>query len=126
MKRYTTNIHKPGFILEKQVRNNDINNVYLKCNARNTCACEKHLNMQLKLNKLRELKIIESNNVSEIMSNMTCGGKGLENCMLGLCLECKEKKLNTLEYDNTLTFYYYKWGRIEEERINKSGEKYKF
>ena len=92
---------------------------YLKCNAKNTCACVKHLNMQLKLDKLKQLKIIESNNLSETVSCLTCNSERLEKCMLRLCSDCKNKKLHTIEYDSDLTTYYFKWSRIEEERINK-------
>ena len=82
--------------------------------------------MQLKLDKLKQLKIIESNNLSETVSCLTCNSERLEKCMLRLCSDCKNKKLHTIEYDSDLTTYYFKWSRIEEERINKKGEKYKF
>lgn len=100
--------------------------VHLKCNARNTCACIKHLNMQLKMDRLRDLKIIPSNNLTEIMSGMTCRSERSEKCMLGLCPECEIKKLPIAEdYKNDSTFYY-EWIRAEEERLNKAGEKYTF
>lgn len=121
LKRFNQNVcfstflkYKPFFV------------VYLKCNARNTCACVKHLNMQLKFDKLRELKIIESNNLTEMMSRLTCNNERLEKCMLGLCLDCKKKELHTLDYDIGLLTNYYMWARVEEERINKKGEKYTF
>lgn len=100
--------------------------VYLKCNARNTCACVKHLNMQLKLDRLRELKIIESSNLSDLMSKLTCNSERAEKCMLALCLHCKIKMLTTFEYATDITSHYYIWDRAEEERMNKKGEKYVF
>lgn len=121
LKRFNQNISFPTFLKYKPFFV-----VYLKINARNTCACVKHLNMQLKLDKLKELKIVESNNLSETMSRLTCNNERLEECMLGLCLDCKKKRLHTLHYDPDLTTYYYKWSRTEEERINKKGEKYTF
>lgn len=53
--------------------------VYLKCNARDTCACQKHLNMQLKVDKLHELKIIGFKNLNGLMSILTCKGERSEN-----------------------------------------------
>ena len=46
--------HKPFYV------------VYIKCDSRITCACVKHLNMQLKLNKLNQVRIIKTNNFSEM------------------------------------------------------------
>lgn len=106
--------HKPYFV------------TYLKCNARNTCACIKHLNMQLKIDRLKNLNIIPSKNLSEIMSSMTCKSERSEICMLGLCRHCKIKKLPISDnYKNDSTFYY-EWIRTEEERVNKAGKKYSF
>lgn len=106
--------HKPFFV------------VYMKCDARDTCACPDHLNMQLKIDKLREWKIIESKNLSAMMADQTCEGKRMENCMLGWCDKCKNKKLKTLDYDAKIEAFYYKWNRVEEKRINKDGQKYTF
>lgn len=63
----------------------------MKCNARDTCACQKHLNVQLKIDKLRELKIIDTKNLTELMARLTCNGERADNCMLRLCPQCQEK-----------------------------------
>lgn len=100
--------------------------VHLKCNARNTCACIKHLNLQLKIDRLRELKIIGSKNLSELMSSMTCDNKRNEKCMLRLCKKCRGKKLPILESGTKDETYFYEWIRFEEKRVNKQGKKYIF
>lgn len=100
--------------------------VYMKCDARDTCACPVHLNMQLKLNKLHELKVIESKNLSQIMADLTCNSARAENCMIGLCSKCQKKQLKTAHYDHETPSFYHKWDRIEEQRVNKKGQKYAF
>ena len=82
--------------------------------------------MQLKLDKLKELKKIESNNLSELMSSLTCNNERSDSCMLGLCTLCKTTKLPTLDYNPSLISYYYKCERVEETRTNEKGENYSF
>lgn len=60
---------------------------------RNTCACIKHANLSFMANKLKQLKIIESNNLAQLVSAIVCNVNNFK-CMYGECEECSKKVIN--------------------------------
>lgn len=95
---------------------------HLKVNARDTCACVRHLNMQLKLTKLKQLRVIESDNMDEIIKSLTCDGKMSQDCMLRKCEKCKNKTLQVEDYEKNEEVFCYQWIQKNEERVNKQGK----
>lgn len=61
-----------------------------KISDRDTCACVKHSNMAFIVKKLKQLMILESDDLNEITSKLVCDITS-NTCMYGLCDSCKDK-----------------------------------
>lgn len=93
-------------------------------NARDTCMCIKHANINFIVSKLRILKLT-SLDLKGIIREITCGGYKAENCMLRKCMFCKSKKIPISEFIENQETFYYKWLVKQEERTNKKGKQVK-
>ncbi|XP_045774208.1 uncharacterized protein LOC123873410 [Maniola jurtina] len=70
-----------------------------KISDRDTCACVKHSNMAFMVKKLKQLTILESDDLSEITSKFVCDITS-NTCMYGLCESCKDKVIITEDQIN--------------------------
>lgn len=61
-----------------------------KDSDRETCACVKHTNVDLKFSALYKVNIIKKKNSSEVLKTVVCGIKK-EFCMQNLCDKCENK-----------------------------------
>lgn len=57
---------------------------------RDTCACVKHSNMAFMVKQLKQLTILESDDLSQITSKFVCDITS-NTCMYGFCKFCKNK-----------------------------------
>ena len=63
-----------------------------------TCLWKHHENFQLQATKLKEIKLTETDNLEELVKQITCNSK-LKTCMYGKCEDCKMKYVNFAAYD---------------------------
>ncbi|CAM4303788.1 unnamed protein product [Leuciscus chuanchicus] len=65
---------------------------------RDTCLCKRHANTQFMADKLMQCKVINTNNVDDLMASLCCENSTKE-CMYRDCVNCKEKDLQTASFD---------------------------
>lgn len=71
-------------------------------NARETCLCKTHANLELLLTLLHSCKIIKEKDSAEVINSVCCSNTS---CLLSRSSNCKEKKLEyLLDKDEALTF----------------------
>lgn len=86
---------------------------------RDTCLCVRHENFEYKLNKLNRLGELPHNSTSQCIKAYSCDTTSYD-CMLGLCGDCKEIKMESGSNEDTVQ--YFQWQVTKEDRIIK-GEK---
>lgn len=100
--------------------------VHKKLNQKDTCLCTIHANFKFKLDKLRLLKIIRTNSISQVLKQTTCKTEKYKlDCMYRKCKECPLKISDSfLLVDNSFDDYnifYFKWtDKLEETKSKKS------
>nr|CAI5852878.1 unnamed protein product [Callosobruchus analis] len=67
-------------------------------NSRQTCMCITHANMSLIVQKLKYLKIINDSSSQEVVKCLCCN-RDSERCLERKCEHCKDKKIDSLEYE---------------------------
>ncbi|KAL4009294.1 hypothetical protein ACER0C_003146 [Sarotherodon galilaeus] len=89
---------------------------------RDTCMCKLHENLSFLAVKLRQLKLIETANIEELIEKVCCNSSS-KSCMYGECVHCKDKTVRiTSAYNSTATTSFTQWV-TEEKKIDKKGEK---
>ncbi|KAG8265608.1 hypothetical protein J6590_091252 [Homalodisca vitripennis] len=78
-----------------------------KAADRETCACIKHQNIDLKINALRKLKVISQNNANDVIDTIVCDPRN-ELCMMNLCEKCETAHIS-YQYDNDFKVKFYQW-----------------
>jgi hypothetical protein len=66
--------------------------VEMKAGDRNTCLCKLHENMRFKVEKLHQLKLIETKNPETVSECVVCDMKH-KPCANGNCSRCKSKEI---------------------------------
>lgn len=61
-----------------------------KVNTRNTCACKRHENLQMKANQLKSMCITDTKSLDDLLLMVVCDAKKKE-CAYGECENCKDK-----------------------------------
>lgn len=84
-----------------------------KLNARNTCLCQKHENMDLLITSLKRNRIIKENTTTEILSSICCDIFKVE-CLQRTCPICRNRHLNYQEFDNSKDVVYWAWKKIKK------------
>lgn len=92
--------------------------VQSKISSRNTCMCKLHVNFELVLQKLRQLRIVKTSSCRTFTSMVTCDPTS-KVCMYRDCSKCKNKKLIP-SHNSTLETYYYQW---VQKSITRKGSK---
>lgn len=97
--------------------------VHPKLTDRDTCACIRHTNLQLKAQKLKKLGLIKSSDLEKLVNQVTCSSNSYS-CMHLKCSCCKNKKLEIkTDIPNDTECCYLAWVRKEHKYIkrNKDG-----
>ena len=81
---------------------------------RETCLCKIHENCQFLLSKLKQLKIVESDNHDTVVQSVTCDE--YKTCMYGECDSCKNLSVPRKPADNNANTSWYQFKTIKEER----------
>lgn len=64
-----------------------------KVDKRNTCACKRHENLEMKAKVLKSLELIKTADVTELWTNVVCDIKSKE-CSYGECNKCANKSVD--------------------------------
>ncbi|KAL4005767.1 hypothetical protein ACER0C_005480 [Sarotherodon galilaeus] len=89
---------------------------------RDTCMCKLHENLSFLAVKLRQLKLIETANIEELIEKVCCNSSS-KSCMYGEYVHCKDKTVHiTSAYNSNATTSFTQWV-TEEKEIDKKGEK---
>jgi hypothetical protein len=94
---------------------------------RETCLCKTHENPTMKVNKLYDEKVLETKDLRQLISCITCDTKN-KYCMYRQCNQCKLKEINTkpetenLNYGKIVEWREWKSDVIEKEKISENGE----
>lgn len=76
-----------------------------KMRDRETCACQKHENAAFLFSSLKQAKVINYKDLNDLIKSTVCCVKN-EKCMMGLCPECKTKKITyEIEDDDEIKFH---------------------
>ena len=88
-------------------------------NDRETCLCKMHDNLAFLANKLRQLKLLQSENLEVLANSIACNPQSKE-CMYGECSACQEKDVCMPEYDVNQEVFWWQWQTVREEREKKT------
>jgi hypothetical protein len=91
---------------------------------RDTCRCIVHENVELMVDKLKQLRIIESKDLEVLAAQICCDIKK-KKCMYRECKACKEKVIHILEYEPSDETFYWHWEQKKEEYEDKVGDQTK-
>lgn len=87
---------------------------------RQTCQCKIHENLAFMANKLHAVKVIETENLEILASQIACD-ENQKSCMYDECSDCKGKCLLCLDYDKNAAVDYWKWTTevdvIDEKKV---------
>nr|XP_026495648.1 uncharacterized protein LOC113400334 isoform X2 [Vanessa tameamea] len=89
---------------------------------RDTCMCEVHANIDLKLESLFKAGIIREKNHHELLESLCCS-RYSEKCLKRECDVCKRKTIQFNEFSNDDEIMFYKWIRSREWISTKKGPK---
>ncbi|XP_046972969.1 uncharacterized protein LOC124539689 [Vanessa cardui] len=89
---------------------------------RDTCMCEVHANIDLKLESLFKVGIIREKNHHELLESLCCS-RYAEKCLKRECGLCKRKNIQFNEFSNDAEIVFYKWIRSRELISTKKGPK---
>ena len=91
---------------------------------RSTCRCKIHENLALKANRMKQLKLIETEDLDMLAAKVACD-VGNKTCMYGECTICKNAQL-PIRYTGGVTaqdeIWLWEWNSKPEER-EKKGDK---
>nr|CAI5837126.1 unnamed protein product [Callosobruchus analis] len=87
-----------------------------KVNARDTCVCIKHSNIDLKLSALHSRKILPYNSHIKLLEN-TCCNRYDEQCLSRICQRCINKNPHYREFDDSKPIQFKKW--VAEKQVYK-------
>ena len=88
---------------------------------RETCLCKRHENLQFKVNKLRQLKVINSNDLDDLTTGITCCNDSIE-CMYRTCKDCSWRKVEIGDYEQGKMVEWFEWRTKKIEKLQSSGE----
>ena len=91
-----------------------------KLHDRDTCKCLVHDNLQLKIEKLRQLNMITTTDLNILMAQVCCVDDSKE-CMYPECSKCSTKKVEAQTYEPSDKIFYYEW-RQRKETYEKMDE----
>lgn len=97
--------------------------LFPSCDKRETCACTKHENFALIIQKLKIEKVLEVKSPREVLQKLTCNES--EACMLGKCDECKNRQITLLPHNSQKEVTYYQFQTIQEEKVYEKKQKKK-
>ena len=91
---------------------------------RSTCQCKTHENLAFKANRMKQLKLIETEDLDMLAAKVACD-VGNKTCMYGECTICKNAQL-PIRYTDGVTaqdeIWWWEWNSKAEER-EKKGDK---
>ncbi|XP_064601012.1 uncharacterized protein LOC135467176 [Liolophura sinensis] len=89
---------------------------------RETCLCKTHENLNLLVQKLRDLKLLQTSDLCQMADNMACD-RNQKACMYGECASCVSAQVPVAEnYDELQQVEYWQWVSKKTERVLKSSE----
>lgn len=91
-----------------------------KINARDTCLCAKHANMELLMTCLKSNKIIKENSITDVLKALCCNKDNIQ-CLQRTCIACIKNNLNYQEFNNEHNIVYWKWENQSKTYSNKNG-----
>lgn len=98
--------------------------VHKKLHQRDTCMCITHANFKLKVSKLKLLRLLKTDSLTQILKNTVCDVDN-KSCMFGTCKNCNliipEELLTEKNFKDFNTFFY-RWVRKQGERRSKKGK----
>ena len=86
-----------------------------------TCLCKRHENLQFKINKLKQLKVINSNDLDDLTTGITCCNDSIE-CMYRTCKDCSLRKVEIGDYEQGKMVKWFEWRTKKIEKLQSSGE----
>lgn len=91
---------------------------------RETCLCKKHENLQFKVNKLKQMKLLESSELQVLAANTVCDVNNLT-CLYRTCTACSQKRVQVNgDYDPGQMVEWWQWKtRKLEKTISHSSDK---
>lgn len=99
---------KPSHILKPNTRD------------RETCLCILHENMKLMVRKLHQLKVLRSCATEDLVNDICCTNVK-EQCLGRICPECKNKEIQSQEFED-VDIEYTQWMRVDETYMNAQKE----
>lgn len=91
-------------------------------NARETCLCKDHENMELVVSAMKKNGLIAEKSAFEVLKTLCCDPRDLD-CLSRKCNLCKNKNLNYQLFDNDKETYYWNWRRIKKNYKKDGKEK---
>lgn len=95
-----------------------------RASDRQTCLCKRHENVNFKSEKLKQLHILETDDLYSLAKQIVCD-TNIKECMYGNCNICKEKKVSFLnECSNTGDMIeFFEWKTLRREVVTKESTK---
>lgn len=90
--------------------------------ARETCSCQTHENFNFVVSALHKHKIVSESSANHILEIICCDPRNVS-CLTRVCLECKNKTLTYLEFDNNAAIEYSVWEKQKKAYIKNGDEK---
>ncbi|XP_028254033.1 uncharacterized protein LOC114441699 isoform X2 [Parambassis ranga] len=85
---------------------------------RDTCMCKMHENLGFLVQKLHQLKVINTVNLDDLVKAITCDTHSIE-CMYGQCAECKDLSCPvSSQYNPQSQVSYLQWAIVDKEHKN--------
>ncbi|XP_049886932.1 uncharacterized protein LOC126381495 [Pectinophora gossypiella] len=88
--------------------------------ARETCSCQTHENFNFVVSALYKHKIISESSPNQILEKNCCDPRYVS-CLTRVCLECNNKRVTYLEFDNSAEIDYKAWEK-QKKAYFKNGE----
>lgn len=89
--------------------------IHARESDRETCLCKRHENLQFKVNKLKQLKIIQSSDLDDLAASITCHTDNID-CMYRTCKACPKKIVPLTEFEPGQMTHWNEW---KSKRIEK-------
>lgn len=88
---------------------------------RETCLCKRHENLQYKANKLKQMKLIDTCDLDDLASQITCQTEN-KDCMYRTCNTCKNKSVTIGAHEIGKMVEWLEWKTKKLEKTEPNGE----
>jgi hypothetical protein len=97
--------------------------LFPKASSRNTCLCVTHENSDLIVRALQKAKVICHGSASNVAKTLCCPGSFNLQCLERKCTQCKNKKIDFNNYNDTDIITYERWVTKNVNTVIKGKEK---